>query len=359
MEDRMRYRTGFIIWCLAILYAFFTQDLYAQPKFNGIVKGMVVDDSTNAPLPFANIFVANSTIGTAAGIDGKYQLKKVPYGIHQIVASIVGCTPQIMTVNMVDTTEKEIEFRLKHRNVQLTPVVVVGSEPIEWKRNLQKFIVQFFGTTPNAAQCKLLNPEVLDFAVDEKISELTATVSEPLVIENKALGYRFHYYLKYFKQKNEELQFFGTANYAQLHSESSEEIERWKINRQKTYNESIRHFFSALFHKNLEQEGFMVMSIPNREDLSTILSKVGVDVDLYTLLTDGESKYEKKLSFPDIFQVIYGYKLFDKRMSFVELTQQSITIYSNGEIAEPLGILTFGYWATQRAAEFLPSDYEP
>lgn len=355
----MKYRTGFIICCLAISYAFLTQDLCAQPIFDGVVKGMVVDDSTNAPLPLTNIFIANSTIGTVVGIDGKFLLKKVPYGIHQIVASIVGYTPQIATINMIDATEKEIEFRLKPRNVQLSPIVVEGSEPIEWKHNFQKFIIKFWGTTPNATQCKLLNPEVLDFVVDEKTSELTATVSEPLVIENKALGYRFHYYLKYFKMKNEELRFFGISNFTQLHSESTEEIERWKINRQNTYHGSIRHFFSTLFNKNTIDEAFFVRSVPKELDASAGYHKIGKEVNPDILLTDGESIYEKKLSFPDILQVFYGKNIFNKRMSLVELEQKSITIYSNGEIAEPLGILTFGYWATQRVGEFLPSDYEP
>jgi hypothetical protein len=77
------------------------------------------------------------------------------------------------------------------------------------------------------------------------------------------------------------------------------------------------------------------------------------------LVTDGESMYEKKLSFPEKLQVIYGDNIFNKRMSFVELNKQAITIYANGMIAEPLGYTTSGYWSTQRAAELLPSDYEP
>jgi hypothetical protein len=34
-------------------------------------------------------------------------------------------------------------------------------------------------------------------------------------------------------------------------------------------------------------------------------------------------------------------------------------IFANGFCANPLGLVTFGYWSTQRAAELLPIDYEP
>ena len=359
--------------CFSILLFSFAQNLCAQYVSKGLIKGRVVDDSTNAPLPLANIFIANSTIGSVADFEGRFLIKEVPYGVHQVVASIVGYEPQSFTVHIIDTTKHELMFRLKVRNVQLSPILIEGSEPKEWKRNLQKFIDQFFGSTPNAAQCKLLNPEVLDFTIDEKTSEFTATVREPLVIENKALGYRFHYYLKYFALKNKVFQFFGIAKFEQLQTANSEEMERWKINRQNTYRGSIRHFFCALFHKNSEEEGFQVKSIPNKNDLSTEFhgntpgsySNIagfygnGEEVNPNTFVVDGKTIYEKILSFPEKLQVVFGNKIFTKKISLVELLQKSITIYSNGEIAEPLGILASGYWSTQRAAEILPSDYEP
>lgn len=361
-----QHRTRFIILSVSILLTFFVPNLSAQNIFKGVIKGKVVDDSTNAPLPGANVFVASSTIGTASGNDGKFQITNVPYGIHQIVASFIGYTPLIETIDMTDTTEKEIVFRLKPKNFQLSPVVVEGNEPEEWKNNLKKFITQFFGKTPNAEQCKLLNPEVLDFSFDEETSAFTATVREPLIIENKALGYRLYYYLKYFKETDKRFQYYGVTKFEQLESDSPEEIKQWKINRQNTYYGSRRHFFYSLFHKSAEEEGFKVKWIRRELGLSAgfrygteINPYLGNEVDPNTLLTDGKTIYEKKLSYKNILQATYGENTLNKRISRIELVQDSITVYSNGEIAEQLGILTFGYWSTQRAAEFLPWEYKP
>ncbi len=367
------HRTRSIVLYLTMLCIVLAQNLSAQQTLKGIVRGKVVDDSTNLSLPFTNIFIANSTIGTFTDSTGRFQIKDVPYGIHKFVASIVGYVPQIVTMHITDTTAHNIVFRLKLQNIQLLSVNIEGSEPKEWKLHLQKFLTEFFGSTSNAKKCKLLNPEVLDFAEDERTSEFVATVREPLIIENHALGYRLSYYLKYFKYTKKALQFFGEAKFDQLDAKNAEELLRWKENREDTYYGSRRHFFSTLFHKTSKEKGFNVTSVSNvknqRPDFYKIEtgSYINISGSYRTeekvnpddFVVDGASIYEKKLFFPGSLQVTFSKGLFDSKISQVELEQSLITIYSNGEIAEPLGVLTSGYWSTQRAAELLPWDYEP
>jgi len=123
MEDFMSpialERTRFIMLCLMMLCVSLAQNLGAQQTLKGIVRGQVVNDSTNLSLPFTNIFIANSTIGTFTDSTGRFQIKDVPYGIHKVVASIVGYVPQIVTVRITDTTANNIVFRLKLQNIQL------------------------------------------------------------------------------------------------------------------------------------------------------------------------------------------------------------------------------------------------
>ncbi len=40
-----------------------------------VVKGKVIDQTSKQPLSFANIRVLNSTLGTAANINGEYRIK--------------------------------------------------------------------------------------------------------------------------------------------------------------------------------------------------------------------------------------------------------------------------------------------
>lgn len=73
---------------LNLLIIFISLIAYAQ---NGTVEGVVLDkELDNSPLPFANVFVKGTSIGTTTDFDGKFSLSNVPSGTYTIVFSFVG-----------------------------------------------------------------------------------------------------------------------------------------------------------------------------------------------------------------------------------------------------------------------------
>ena len=65
-----------------------SQIFVAQDK--GTIKGLLTDkEANNEPLPFANIIVKGTSIGTTTDFDGNYVLK-VPVGNHIITFSFLG-----------------------------------------------------------------------------------------------------------------------------------------------------------------------------------------------------------------------------------------------------------------------------
>src|SRR4051794_38338462 len=57
---------------------------------NATITGRVIDSKTQEPLPFANVFINNTTVGTATDDKGYFVLKKVPPGQVEVVFSFVG-----------------------------------------------------------------------------------------------------------------------------------------------------------------------------------------------------------------------------------------------------------------------------
>jgi len=343
---------------LFILVVSSVNGLFPQQIPKAIVKGRVVDDSTGAPLPLANVFVSNSTIGTAANEEGKFELKGVPLGTQQIVASIVGYKPASFTAQLSDSIVQIVEFRLKSRPVQIPGVEVEEKDPVEWRKHLQKFTEVFLGWTPNAAKCRIVNPEVLDFAFDEGANRLVATAREPLEIENFALGYRFQCMLVLFTQSPQAFQYIGFTAFRLVVPRSVAELEEWKTNRRNAYYGSKRHFLQALVKNSTKKEGFDVYSIRKDWTDRALRRPVGFEVNVDGLLSAGDTPHEKKLDFQDLLQVIYT-RGNVTRISLLELNGPSVTIFTNGLTANPLGLWTYGYWSTQRGAEMLPIDYEP
>ncbi len=77
-------RTVFVV--LAVFALFFNlngQDL-------GKVKGKVIDKQTREALPFVNLIIQGTTIGTTTNELGEFVVKNVPLGYVKITASFVG-----------------------------------------------------------------------------------------------------------------------------------------------------------------------------------------------------------------------------------------------------------------------------
>ncbi len=332
--------------------------LHAQISPYAIVRGRVVDDSTGAPLPLTNVFVANSTIGTSANAEGRFVLRGVPLGEQQIVASIVGYVLETRTLRLTDTITFEVEFRLRPRELQMPGILVEAKDPVEWKKHLKRFVDSFFGTGSNSTQCRLMNPQVLDFQVDEQKDHFTATEREPLEIENRALGYRFTYILHRYLESPQLLQFVGVAHFEEFRPKDAQESMRWKENRRKAYYGSRRHFLSALIHKTWREDGFEVNSIRKTPARMALMWRAGFEVDADTLLRPGRAPYERRLSFEGVLQVIYNQGR-RQEFSLIQLDQPVVTIFATGLVENPLKMVTQGYWSIQRAADLLPTDYEP
>ncbi|HAT47419.1 MAG TPA: ferric aerobactin receptor, partial [Flavobacteriales bacterium] len=66
------------------------------------ILGKVVDESTNAPMPFASVVLQGQTSGTATNVDGTYRLEGVPSGVQNLVVSFLGYTAE--TIFEIETT---------------------------------------------------------------------------------------------------------------------------------------------------------------------------------------------------------------------------------------------------------------
>ena len=380
---------------------FVPHTMYPQSISHTIVRGRVLDDSTRSPLPLTNVFVSNSTIGAAADSGGRFVLRDVQLGNQQIVASLVGYVAQTKMLHLVDTAIYEVDFHLRQQPVQVEGVDIEAKEPKEWKQNLQRFLREFLGSTPNADHCKVLNPEVLDFAIGGS-GTFTATARGPLEIQNLVLGYQVRCFLDYYTSSEKPMKsapsqsreprptpkptpsdLFSPRTYAPppapveplapvqtqstiellcrtrftpLESRDEQELARWKENRRKAYLGSLRHFLTSLAQNNAEKQGYEVYEVyaGRNSDGSSLRWKI----DAGTLFTRGEFGFERTLSFTAPLQVVYDGGN-ETLTSSILLSRPSVIFYINGMLADPLSITTYGYWSNQRVADMLPTNYAP
>ena len=85
------------------------------------LTGVVLDGSSQQPLPGVNILVKGTTNGTTTDFDGNFSLEKVKQG-DEIVFSYLGFKENTITFN----GQKNITVTLSEDAQQLQDVVVIG-----------------------------------------------------------------------------------------------------------------------------------------------------------------------------------------------------------------------------------------
>lgn len=111
-----------------------------------------------------------------------------------------------------------------------------------WQRHLKQFKRQLLGE-PFGGQCQIMNSDVLSFK--ENDGHLKATATEPIVIENQALGYRIWYDMLYFDGTFQRVYYAGTTRFEELKAIDERQANRFRRNRMRAYNGSTRYLMAA------------------------------------------------------------------------------------------------------------------
>jgi len=109
---------------LAILL-FLPAFLFAQ---KATLTGKVVDAVSNEPLPFVNIIVSGTFIGTTTDLDGNFILKGLDPGFIRLEASFVGYKQALSSeIEVSVANANNIEIKMEEQNEQIEEVVVKAS----------------------------------------------------------------------------------------------------------------------------------------------------------------------------------------------------------------------------------------
>ncbi|HLG39926.1 MAG TPA: carboxypeptidase-like regulatory domain-containing protein, partial [Chitinophagaceae bacterium] len=161
------------------------------------VSGRIVDSASKEPLAGASVYCQNTTIGTATNKQGEFSLSLKPGG-YELIISFTGYLTKEIRISNSDGAMPDIEMLKEEKS--LGEVVIKSSNEVKdgWEKYGSFFVENFIGSTPNAAKCNLLNPEVLKFYFLKRSNKLRVLATDPLQIENKALGYNMRYQLDSF-----------------------------------------------------------------------------------------------------------------------------------------------------------------
>lgn len=363
----------FIGWIAIVLLLRFSLPTYGQTT--AVLTGYVVDAATGKPMPFANVYVNGSTRGAVTDEKGGYTLVGIPLGTVEVVASFIGYQPEKRAFRFENSSPQKNDFQLK-ASVQTLETVIVRGNQKRREQHLRQFKKQFFGE-PFGGQCLLVNSDVLNFNEDN--DHLYATATEPLIVDNQALGYRLIYDLQHFDAAaSGKVYSAGTARFEELKPENERQANRFRRNRLTAYHGSIRHLMTSLIDNTFEQAGFLVYQedvtkmIPLEQRSITLAAAVSdykrlVPIKASTLIQPGRLSTERRLVSSKKLIVFYkhassGFSPYpDAPYAYTEMNLPGgqIQMTVDGVITMPEGMLVKGSMGNDRLSTLLPADWKP
>ena len=256
MTFSMKFLHIVFILCLPSL-------VFCQDK----IFGKVVSEKGEA-LQGASVFISNTTVGVNTNANGEFVLAKVPAGNTEIAVSYVGYEAASVVIPGTDHNKRYI-IKLRLQSNDLTAVIIGNYDKRGWKKWGNTFSEAFIGKSAYAKGCDIANKDVIKFNYNKKTNQLHAYAGEPLLIQNKSLGYNITLTMVSFiyDLSTRDVDYQVYSLFTEMQGTDDQEME-WKKNRADAYSLSLMHFLRALYGRNFKNEGFQVRIIdrkPNGE----------------------------------------------------------------------------------------------
>lgn len=305
--------------------------------FTQVIKGTIYEENTNNAICFATIYFNGTFVGTSSDQNGNFELsisnrnRSMPLTI-----SAVG----YYSITLTNFSETNVLTVYLQPKIYKLNDVIIQAKSLERKRkrNLKLFKEEFIGTTSNAQACKILNEQDITFNYDSDDDTIKAYALKPILIENKALGYKITYYLDKFEyDKNTETTFFCGNIIFNKDLNTNQTNPFYRNQRELSYFGSRMHFFRVLCSGHLKSSEFLVRD-PSFKHLK-----------IKDIVFQDE-KHNRFLSYSSNIIIEYN-----DHKSMIEFFTKPVYFDESG-FFNP-GIKWKGEMAMQRVADWLPYEY--
>nr|WP_262919535.1 carboxypeptidase-like regulatory domain-containing protein [Niabella hibiscisoli] len=365
--------------------------------------GSVVDGETNIPVAGSSVFITNTSLASITNKDGHFEIPNIPAGIYKLIVTHVG----FETVTYDFSTEKmppKLKVMVKPKVVAMEAVVVGGYVKETWEKWGKTFTDYFIGLSANSMKTVIKNHKTLRFRFYKKLNKLEVVADEPIIIENRGLGYQLGYQLEHFEINfNERTNFFaGHILFTDMRG-NGRQVKKWQENRREAYTGSMMHFFRSVYEGNSLDQGFEIRRVKklrnvekdriralyrhnpdqrlgdSSEYYQKILSQkdfsyeygATLAVDSFRIVEDGQ----KFIYWPDYLQVVNKHKIeeqgyldhhmerrsrYPARSLIMLQNEPALLLDANGNWYPAQGLLSEWYWGwSEKVGDLLPLNYFP
>ena len=361
-----------------------TQPLASEPGLRVEASGRLVDAVSGQPLARATIRVGRTHQHTTSDSTGAFTLPEVPLGSHDVmvVAPAYGTSVQFLIVSEEGIVNDAV-FRLPRlpsTDDAAASEEGAADENRQPKRAVPRVFERLYLGSPRFPECTLTNPSTVGFTTEVRgnAEVMRVTANEPLVIENRWLGYRVHVALQGMVMIRRRGGFTmlheNIAAFEDLTPRDDEERKRWRKNRREAYRGSLQHFLAALAVGRAVKEEFRVYagtSVENTMTLATMSRRtVAIEVDPFQYVSPTVYAFARVLRFPGEWRITFASNVYKEdtdfqgirmgdQTSWIRLREGLAPFTVRGDLFDSNSLRLAGYWAVRRVCQLLPHGYQP
>jgi len=256
--------------------------------------------------------------------------------------------------------------------------IVVVSDGLSRKKKLKMFKEQFLGADKDGKSCVILNEDDIDLFYNAKIRRLSASSENPIIIENKNLGYRIQFSLINFYVDYAERTLFTLASLNEFTLASLNEFtlasltegttsfmdlkpndKKYKARRDNVYYKSSVCFFKNFINNTLADSKFRILNDRDDIDIEEYFEMIGTpSLKRVSILPDTDIK--KLVIMDDLppyatINILYN----DKDLSRLVFVTDTFLVDRYGNTSHVNKLLFSGHMGDQRVGNMLPLDYKP
>ncbi|NOR88073.1 MAG: DUF3179 domain-containing protein [Bacteroidales bacterium] len=345
----------------------------------------LIDGVTEKSISDAHIFINNSSHGTTSDFNGDCELSVSGQETQVLIIRHVLYETLIISPEHYHSLVKGVILEMKSKTVGLSEIKLTAKRSNKWKRKFRRFRKTLLGEGKAAANCKILNPEVLRF--EEKNGTLWVKAVDVLHIENKYLGYTIRFWLEELSIEADGSTYYkGNGQYIdKAEVDDTQYIKR----REKIYTHSLPRFLRSLlespnrdalkdFGYELsfdEYEAGAFKTILRPTELSALTHPDTTAIGSYRLyfpefltikhtglIIASDSEVQVNVSVAEQQKLgasrtqSLGTKVQNQVSRLYKITPY-LLFDKRGNIINKSAVREYGYWAGQRLASSLPIDY--
>ena len=96
----------------------------------GSIKGKVTNKKDGKIIPFANVYLKSTIIGTTSDFNGNYEIKNIQIGTYQVICSLIGFTADTVKVDLKEDQTTQLNFELEESTTNLNEVTIQADRPV-------------------------------------------------------------------------------------------------------------------------------------------------------------------------------------------------------------------------------------